>query len=865
MQLSGRSQKTTSSVDVITPASQNSSDHAPSPIFRLKSVRRGEEQSDILFRATLASTQDLNWEHYEPGSGAAEEDVPKVPAIPDQFKAEPDELNGTTVDMDDESRYKSDVSNWSTKQVAAWMYNSGFENLVISAFKTHDISGPILLDLDFEDLREFDIYSFGKRRQIWNEINALRNEGSPDPLKPSVVTRDRSCSLLPYPNEPEKRTRRPGFGFDRNGTVTGYRRPGRSSSQQMREKQHPIMEVPRPHRCSKGEKCPKWKQQQRIIADIDREHGTNTPPAGKFDLPSPRTSPRIGHGPPPPTQKISIPETTRTSMSSGSITPTGLTRILDESIPPVPPIPSYNYPAPSYNKSYTPPLDTQHIVQQHPSSNPASALSPDTPRLEAFPDPAGSEYALGHPPRNSSLVTIPKLAVPPPSTHSPSSSDSTLRNGDQSSTVSLEHPALSQSNQRAPSPNNAIVTKQNPQASIHPLYRQNSASSDLDLVADKPAPLFNRFPPEQHFAVAPSKPAPLRSASSSDAIHRRRNVHPLPTLKEGTLQANRDTDDIEEPVKTAPATRSSPSVGNVGASMKVARTGSPHDTRRISVQSGRESLNFPRPAHSKPGSRSGASSPTPSTASSALSINAPLPPTPALSAPGSTLRASYASPTAALRLYGPGILCIGWARQRRVKIWRHEWVPVHLRLTGLSITVHRSARPDEKPLEIIRMDEFEVACTSESGGNNKFAAAFRGFKSVGGKNLPGASPGAINDNSFVFQLQPATDPSEARPGTGGGSITSGNSGRSGETTGKSDNNSMLNAFMGGKSEKKVKSKKELQPQHFAVKTRDERIEWMRQLMMARALRGKERGESARRARVQQTAMALKPLAKEHSF
>ncbi|RKF61477.1 putative ph domain-containing protein [Erysiphe neolycopersici] len=71
-----------------------------------------------------------------------------------------------------------DIFWWTPRQVARWMYHMGLDLLVAEKFEKNDISGAILLTLNFEDLIELDISSFGLRTKIWTELNHLRYSSS---------------------------------------------------------------------------------------------------------------------------------------------------------------------------------------------------------------------------------------------------------------------------------------------------------------------------------------------------------------------------------------------------------------------------------------------------------------------------------------------------------------------------------------------------------------------------------------------------------------------------------------------------------------------------------------------------------------
>jgi hypothetical protein len=82
----------------------------------------------------------------------------------------------------------AEVRAWTSKDVATWMYQNGFEDDVIDKFIQHDISGAVLLDLQFDDLKELEIQSFGKRHQLWNQIDSLRTaDGLMSPTAPAAI------------------------------------------------------------------------------------------------------------------------------------------------------------------------------------------------------------------------------------------------------------------------------------------------------------------------------------------------------------------------------------------------------------------------------------------------------------------------------------------------------------------------------------------------------------------------------------------------------------------------------------------------------------------------------------------------------
>ncbi|KAI9733129.1 MAG: hypothetical protein M1834_003676 [Cirrosporium novae-zelandiae] len=132
----------------------------------------------------------------------------------------------------------------------------------------------------------------------------------------------------------------------------------------------------------------------------------------------------------------------------------------------------------------------------------------------------------------------------------------------------------------------------------------------------------------------------------------------------------------------------------------------------------------------------------------------------------------------------------GWMKKRKTKMLRHEWQDHHCTLRGTRLEMRKHERSADC-LEYIDVDDYAVACSSLS--SNKLSAAFRAFKI---KNK--AEADAHAQKAFAFQLIPAAE----------------KKGLLGAVTSKTH--------------------------HFSVNSRDDRIDWMRELMLAKAL--KQRGD-----------------------
>ena len=178
---------------------------------------------------------------------------------------------------------------WTPLHVADWMRSTGFDQNLIEQFFTNDISGTTLIDLQYEDLKELGITSFGQRHRLWNEIRSLKgsslNSIPPTPVEQpcySPPTHDehrqenyvhneefsRKCSSPHSPEEDQMQS--PTSGLRR---ARRLRRgddiisPAESASIVAIEQL-----LPKPHRCSKGENCSKWQKQQRKLARIATEY-----------------------------------------------------------------------------------------------------------------------------------------------------------------------------------------------------------------------------------------------------------------------------------------------------------------------------------------------------------------------------------------------------------------------------------------------------------------------------------------------------------------------------------------------------------------------------------------------------------------
>ena len=177
---------------------------------------------------------------------------------------------------------------WTAVQVAMWMYNCGIEHAIVEKFEFHDITGTVLLDLQFQDLKELGIQSFGKRHQVWNQICSLRGGEIPGGSAPTPFQdTDRPVSnLTRTQSQLQKKLAEHSREEPSDECVTPIT-PGakRRRRKHKRNGEEPITPadsvsivaieqlIPKRHKCAKGEKCSKWKKQQALLKRLQVEHG----------------------------------------------------------------------------------------------------------------------------------------------------------------------------------------------------------------------------------------------------------------------------------------------------------------------------------------------------------------------------------------------------------------------------------------------------------------------------------------------------------------------------------------------------------------------------------------------------------------
>ncbi|PLB45437.1 hypothetical protein P170DRAFT_389270 [Aspergillus steynii IBT 23096] len=151
---------------------------------------------------------------------------------------------------------ESEIRGWVPSQVAHWLHIAGYDEFVIDQFLINDITGTVLLNLQVDDLKELGIKSFGKRHQLMSSIDHLRNTMMKTPAadeKPQENRRSYAMSVSPTGEVLTK--------YD--GTqITPAEAVSIVGIEQV---------LPKPHSCSKGENCPKFRRRQRQLERLAAE------------------------------------------------------------------------------------------------------------------------------------------------------------------------------------------------------------------------------------------------------------------------------------------------------------------------------------------------------------------------------------------------------------------------------------------------------------------------------------------------------------------------------------------------------------------------------------------------------------------
>ncbi|KAI1374053.1 hypothetical protein F4677DRAFT_461636 [Hypoxylon crocopeplum] len=670
-----------------------------------------------------------------------------------------------------------DLASWSPEKVAQWMLNAGIEIPVAEKFVENDINGAILITLKFEDLKELDIQSFGFRTKVWEEIHVLRDSkataSSPRPETPIEDEESREVRR----ERRRERMAEEGDSVERSQSVKRSKSLKRSQSKRPSHEDiiSPLESVsivgieqmmPKPHHCSKGENCSKYRRQQRMIEAFKKDHPFVDVDQGGIimvagDPGNPETAPAIN--------RPSSTEALR-PMSDAVQSVIASSDVLGPGMPPF----QYLQEAALRNLQTRDPQDNvrQFLDFQHQECEADSSEVPPTPPFEILPSTASTT-----PRPHEGLRALPKLAIP--------AGQQQQQQQQQPQRHSLQH-------RPAPLPTPPLpsqfpvrmdrVEALSPELQNTP-YRFGTPFSDMDvpLTAVPLGPVARdasqSVPPDMNYRTAPTI---VRSQSRAS---RRPSFQVMAPLEEDAL--------------TTPIARVAP---RYASSISPKSSSPPKMPMRQSQQ---------QPLQAPPRAQYPWSPPA---------------------------RTATFAPTAAPSQVkdAEGVTYQGPVKKRKTRMLRHEWHEQYATLKGTRLALHRDAEAAAatttraRALEYIDIDDYAIACSSLSSGS-KLNAAFKAMSITRARNHASSTGAADADSVAAFSFQLIPQDTNGPKGLVGGRLRK----RESQSIGAGP----LVAGPGFEGAVNGTGK----THHFAVRSRDERIDWMRELMLAKALKQKGEG------------------------
>ncbi|KAL2270148.1 hypothetical protein VTJ83DRAFT_2332 [Remersonia thermophila] len=750
-----------------------------------------------LFRSSISSTQSIELQHALSLS-------PITPQEPHMIDLSLHNVYRTSLPkkrrdtgpfaFTDQELDTSTLPDWTPEMVAQRMLNAGVELAAAERFVENDINGAILITLKFEDLKELGISSFGVRTQVWEEIHKMRDMKKPDPMPET-----------PIEDEPDKTVKRE---LRRKESSSGS-----SRRQKPRVKLNDVVSplesvsivgieqvIPKPHNCSKGEKCAKFKRYQRMMEAFKKDHpfiNDNGIIMVAGDPGNPQTAPAID----PNEENFrpvsdAVPSVVASSdvMGPGSLPPL---QYLEEEV--------------LRKVQARDPLENvrQFLDFQRPHME-ASSEVPPTPPFELFPSGATpttispttagatAPVATASQTPRDRLKTLPKLSIPSQPAIAPT------RNQPQSAQPRSARPA----SQVIPSFRELTPTSDEatPTPTAAP-YRFGTPFSDMDvpvMMTELP-PISRDFsqsvPPDMNYR---HNPAPPRSMSRNTI--KRPSFPVMPPL--------------DENVPLSPSAMQAPkrSFSQRGGNRPLQP---PPRIQYPWTQTERPTLEKAIP----PGVPVEAAVPK-ATSSPAAATEAPTAGVKTVNIGG---RLSPVSDKPQIDMTEGGAISYqGLMRKRKTKMLRHEWHEHYFTLRGTRLAMHKDAASMSKTLEYIDIDDYAIACTGHANSGGKLNAAFKAMHLRRGSDDAKAKDVA----AFSFQLIPQDSKGgvKLRKRESVAPAAAAAAGSSSKDAGSSAAPPIEGATNGtGKTH------------HFAVRSRDERIDWMRELMLAKAKKQKGEG------------------------
>ncbi|CAK7267187.1 hypothetical protein SEPCBS57363_002471 [Sporothrix epigloea] len=744
------------------------------------------------------------------------------------------------------------LMSWSPGMVAQRMLNADIEPEVCECFVQNDITGSILLKLNFGDLKELGILPFGDRAKVWTQIINLKNtkaaEQSADTSNQDEPAREVRHGLLRKKhfsgnyhgndvksNSVDDEKPLPQYTIARrtkstqNGTDVVM--PNESVSivgiEQM---------IPKPHQCSKGSNCSKWRRNQRIMEAFKEDYPfVDTDKDGLFIVAGSPDMHKPAHTLRPDGEVVRhmldvIPSIVASSDVMG----------------PANMVPSFPLEEEALRAVQS--RDAQDNVRQflkfQHQQIASSGEVPPTPPFELFPNRSRQPHG--------GLRTLPKLAIPSQlrQTHAVNDNGTcrmqqqqTHSQGEHIPITSKAYPLSSETASAAPTSvtsytNTAIEESPNLTPSLP--YRFGTPFSDVDVpvAAISTGPIARNIsqsvPPNMNYR-APLTVLGLRSSA------RRPSFPILPALDENVATAANLFGSTDLPrAASAMAYRPLHSSVSPKSTARAARAAfgdaasarSPQPPPRAKYSWSAERIVFEKgiaPLSLITNTFSSSSS-----SSSVPAVNGPSTSVPKADAPTALTPIENGNP-------GTDITYHGDVKKRKTRMLRHEWTNRYVSLKGTRMAVHKDkASMQHTTLEFIDIDDYAISCSTMAASTSKLNAAFKAM------NIRRGNSDSMQDSkhdvaAFAFQLIPQDFKCGVRlkkrdmptPADADGSdLSSSLSIKSG-----SSSSLPLSAapYLAGAVNATGKT------HYFAVKSRDDRIEWMRKLMLAKAMRQKGAG------------------------
>lgn len=313
------------------------------------------------------------------------------------------------------------IKTWTDSDVARWLSENKVGHLA-NAFKTNDIRGDVILDLNQESLKEMGIKSVGERIRVLNAVKFLRQRNS-------FYLTSKSTFSLSADDLPKSRDGSPTQGAAMNGRRLGSARPAplQLVSDAGRES------LPRLVRDGSESARTDTSRQEpgrppgtsvRPLPFPNRQNGT--PPTS-----TPTSTASVRHIlpplPPPPRGQPPLPPTTP---SSGRIRSSSGNGNLLRKTPSDPNFPSHTQPNPSQSGLLTPTSGQWGLPSDpRPSGarTPIKGGSPLSAGLTARPPVPPHSHGRNTSLSNLNPNVVPQVKVPP----RPSTSDSSSRSASQ--------------------------------------------------------------------------------------------------------------------------------------------------------------------------------------------------------------------------------------------------------------------------------------------------------------------------------------------------------------------------------------------------------------------------------------------------